>query len=158
MISGIKLPIKPFMKGVSLSMVMADLDILKKQVPELVHKANSGATVKRTTCTGKKYMTTIIQYSVPNDSGFKAAESLFKVITDTLPDFVSLNRFSDKILLVSYPRFNDWRLNESYSSLMQEVQRIALFFISMYGTEDAIVKELLRKYINLFVDYPNDKD
>lgn len=158
MISGLKLSVRPNMSGVTLIEILADFNILHK-TQSASHTCQNGTLIVKEVYTGKKYKTIFFSYSKPDDLGFVAISKLFRLISSAIPDFIQVNKYSNRILLVSYPKFQEWRDNDVFESLLDEIQRLALFLLSVYGSEnESVVRELIEKYVNLILDIKNEKD
>jgi hypothetical protein len=157
MISGIKLPSRPKMKGMTFEKIIGNLDLLKERPPEITFTSKTGTVIKRKEFWGDKYTTLLIEYSIPNDPSFKAVSGLFSLISTALPEFITTCGHQDRILFITYPKYDDWKSNESYRSFIDELQRLTLFLLSMYGPEGKdIICELLKKYVDLCVEFEND--
>ena len=157
MISGIKLPSKPDMSGVTFEKIFGNLDTLNKRLPEVSFTCKNGTVISRKEYWGDKYNTTILDYSIPSDPGYKVVSGLFKLISEALPDFITTHEFREKLIIISYPRYSNWKVNDTYKLLIDEIQRVSLFLLSIYGPDGKeIICELLKKYIDLCVEISND--
>lgn len=153
MISGIKLPIKPYMKGVTFDEVIADLDLLKERLPEDSYVSLSGVTVKKRTYTGEKYITSLIDYSEVDMTNYLALTDLYKTISAAVPEFLVSFPYSETVLLVSIPNFV-YPVGQVFERLIDEIQRLTAFLIKTFGLENKEkIVELLKDYITLCVDY-----
>lgn len=155
MISGIKLPSAPNVSGVSINKVLADLDLLNEKYPSNSFKNLRGVTIEKKMYSGDNYVTTLIEYEIEDLASFDSLNELHDLISEALPDFIKVFRYSNRVLILVYPKFLDYRVNDVYEVLMEEIQRVAVFFIKTFGIEkrDYII-ELVRDYVNMCVEYP----
>lgn len=154
MITGIKLPVKPYMKEKTIKDVLVDLDVLHERYPDIKHKSSTGTYVRRRVFTGNDFVTTVVSYSVPNDSGFYILSDLYSLISEVLPDFIYSTSFDDKFVIYSYPKFGDYKLDETFGNLMGEIQRVTVFLLKVFGSDDQErVKTLLKEYVDLCIEY-----
>lgn len=154
MITGIKLPIKPYMKNKTIKDILVDLDVLGERLPKISHKSITGTTINRRTFIGENFITTMVSYSIPNDSGYVILEDLYSLISEVLPDFIFSVGYKNQCLIYSFPRFNDYKLDELFESLMGEIQRVTVFLLKVFGSENRDqVKTLLKEYVDLCIEY-----
>ena len=153
MISGIKLPSKPYMKGVTFDEVIADLDLLKERLPEDSYVSLSGVTIKKKTYLGEKYVTSLIDYSEVDMTNYFALTDLYQTISKALPEFITSFPYSETVLLVSFPNFG-YPVGQVYERLIDEIQRLTAFLIKNFGIENKTkIVELIKDYVGLCVDY-----
>lgn len=157
MITGIKLPVTPYMRGVTFEEIISDLDLLKERIPEESYTNLNGVTVKKKTYIGEKYITSLIEYSEEDLENYIVLSNLYKVMSKALPDFCISYPYSDKIILYSYPNFS-YPTCLVYERLMEELQRITVFLIKSFGIDGKtdIVVDMIRDYVDLCIEYPKN--
>lgn len=156
MITGIKLPVAPDMRGKTFKEILSDLDMLSERIPESSFVNSRNVTITKRSYLGKKYLTNLIEYSKEDEASFNITYNLFKTISEALPEFVSCFKYSNRLFIVSYPNFNKdfYGINDVYENLMGEIQRLAVFLIKIYGENSELIKDMLREYVDLCIDYP----
>lgn len=155
MITGIKLPIAPNMMGKTKEDILSDLDLLTERLPESSFVNSRNIIITKRSYLGKKYITFIIEYSKEDEASFDVTYRLYKNIHNALPEFMSCFKFSDKKIFIAYPNFrNHFGMNDVYENLMGEIQRLAVFLMKLYGDDPKILRDMLRDYVDLCVDYP----
>lgn len=157
MITGIKLPLCPNMVGVTIEDVLSDLDILSEKFPESSFKNARDITITKRTYFGKKYLTTIIDYSQKDERSFDITYDLYKIVSEALPNFMSCFKYSEKKIIISYPNFSSqfFHMNDVYENLMNEIHRLTVFLMKLYGDDRETLIALIRDYVNLCVEFPN---
>ena len=156
MITGIKLPIAPNMKGKTIENVLYDLDILSERLPESSFINSRDITIVKRTYIGRKYITQIISYDKKDDTSFNITYDLYRYIYEALPEFLFCYKLSEKTIIISFPNFGNsyFGINEMYENLMNEIQRLAVFLMKLYGDNPDVLKSMLRDYVDLCIDYP----
>lgn len=156
MITGIKLPVAPDMRGKTIEDILSDIDVLAERLPESSFINSRNVTITKRSYYGKKYVTFIIDYSKEDEASFEVTYKLYETINNALPEFISCFKYSNKKIVIAYPNFskNYIGMNEVYENMMGEIQRLAVFLMKLYGDDPAILKEMLRDYVDLCIDYP----
>ena len=157
MISGIKLPVKPYMMGVTFEEIVSDLDLLKERIPEESYTNLNGVTIKKKTYIGERFITSMIEYSDEDLGNYLALNDLYKTMSKALPDFCISYPYSDKVILYSYPHF-PYPISPVFDRLMDELQRITVFLVKNFGIDGKLdmVINLLRDYVDLCIEYPKN--
>ena len=156
MITGIKLPVAPDMRGKTKEDILSDLDMLAERLPESSFVNSRNVTITKRSYYGKKYITFIIDYSKEDEASFNVTYKLYENIHNALPEFLMCFKYSSKKMIIAYPNFGNSYIgmNEVYENLMGEIQRLAVFLMKLYGDDPEILKEMLRDYVDLCIDYP----
>lgn len=155
MISGIKLPVTPNIDGVTLNNVLADLDLLNEKYPKTTFKNARGVGIEKKIYIGNKYTISLIEYEKEDNSSFDSLCKLYSLISSAIPKFIKSFRCSNRLIMIAYPKFDDYRVNELYEFIMEEVQRVSVFLIKTFGMErEDYIKELIRDYVDMCVEYP----
>lgn len=155
MISGIKLPCAPNLNGATLNKVIADLDLLNERFPKTSFKNLRGITVDKKTYTGEKYITVMIKYEREDEASFSSLCELHKLISDAVPNFVRFFKFDNKTIFLVHPKFTEYRINEIFEMVMEEIQRVSVFLIKTFGIErKSYIIELIQDYVNMCIEYP----
>lgn len=155
MISGIRLPNAPNLNGITLNKVIADLDLLNERFPKTSFKNLRGITIDKKTYTGEKYMINMIKYEKEDSASFDSLCDLHRLISDSIPDFTRFFRLDNRTILIVYPKFKDYKVNEVFEMIMEEIQRISVFLIKTFGIErKSYIMELIQDYVNMCVEYP----
>lgn len=81
-----------------------------------------------------------------------AISGVWKILEKAAPDFMKVLELPESKVLVAWPRYQDSSESENYTSMMNELIRVAVFLLRTYGiTKKDKVVELLKDYVEVCV-------
>lgn len=152
MIRGIYLSSKPEMKGITLSKVLSELDLLKSSDPVVLDSKLSGSSMSRNQYTSDSFVTTL--YESDSEVSISAFWNILDVLYSALPDYVFCYKLSDTKLLLSIMNYSDDYDSFVYERMVDELIRVTVFLVSSFGIENRDkIESLLRDYVGMCVKY-----
>ena len=153
MIRGIALSEKPGMKGVTLSKILANLDLLREFSDPVIYESSLEDSMKRSQYYSNSYLTTI--YETSYSRGYEALWVLLDILQEALPDYLVCFRYTSTQILYSIPNYY-FRVNSTeglvYENLMDELLRLTVFLVKTFSRDRRKeIVNLIRDYVNLSV-------
>ena len=161
MIKGISLSEKPCMKGITLSRILASLDLLRDFSDPIISEGYEvGSEMTCRQYYSKEFLITVFETNYSR--GYEAVWVLLDILQEALPDYLVCFRYTPTQIIYSIPNYYS-RVNSTegliYENLMDELFRVAVFLVKIFMRDRrGEIIELLRDYVSISVVINNSKD
>lgn len=148
MIKGIKLSEPPNMGEYSDPEILGELDPLKEyEEPSKFFNPAGEKITRRVHYSDKLYITT---YMCKDESSLDTIWTVYDILNMGAKNYIRSIRVSPNVIVCSWPKYDNKVDDATYTLLIEEITRIAAFFVMEFGAED-ITYKYIEDYLKLCV-------
>lgn len=152
MIKGILLEKKPGMADIAESDVLSKFDPLNKYEDRFdvtFGPDKELSATRRVFYSDSLYITT---YTSQHKDVIDTLMEVYNILNRCVPEFIKAFKKGDNAIFVAWPRYEDKFEDATYTLMIEELTRIAAFFMKEFGVDDEVCN-YLKAYVNLCISW-----